>query len=637
MPSENPQLIHKLFSSEQKILAAIVSTITIFFIAVSSGIYLNYQHTLEDNSAQMTNMAANMVALAGSEHIGGDFPEYEVQSFTDNVVRSNPDIVAVEFYDKNNQLIYKSIRQSTLTTDNSQNITDHVLPLRQRASGKSADGLLGTVHIKFSNKTLKQVKTNSNWIIFSVFFTAWLISVIAVSLNSFLIKKHMQALVQGVSRLSDGDFGHTINEKKLWGDLRLLASAFNAMSGKLQSYQVQNLDTITFERNKLKTILLSIADGVVVCNTQANITLINDAACTILGYKSSDWAINTSLKDYTTVNSVRCFQSIIKAFEKEHPAAEENAKKKETSNSAQLLTHRVEMPEKTLKLMLSPIHDNDDEMSGFVLILHDVTKEAEVDKMKTNFISNVSHELRTPVTTIKSYVDTLYNHGSDLDGQTYNEFVETINLETDRLKKLVNDILDFSRLDEGNVLLDRELLDITPVINLTVKSVGVLAEQKNITLSTTIESNLPKLYINSDSIERVIRNLLSNAIKYTLENGRIKVRAEVIDNGKTLEVSVQDTGIGIADEHLPNIFERFYRVETKVHTVKGTGLGLHLVKVAVEKHHQGQVFVVSKEGEGSTFGFRIPLGEPVLPSGNMGYTFSDEVSVEVPIYTSTLK
>jgi signal transduction histidine kinase len=118
---------------------------------------------------------------------------------------------------------------------------------------------------------------------------------------------------------------------------------------------------------------------------------------------------------------------------------------------------------------------------------------------------------------------------------------------------------------------------------------------------------LPDLYINADAIERVLRNLLSNAIKYTPEQGRIKVKAEVSSDGNWLEVSVEDNGSGIPAEHLPRIFDRFYRVENKVHTVKGTGLGLHLVKITIEKHHEGTVFVQSKEGVGSVFGFQLPL------------------------------
>jgi two-component system sensor histidine kinase NblS len=241
------------------------------------------------------------------------------------------------------------------------------------------------------------------------------------------------------------------------------------------------------------------------------------------------------------------------------------------------------------------------------MIMHDITKERAVDKLKTDFISNVSHELRTPVTTVKSYVDTLYFHRNDLDEDTFQEFMETVYVETERLKRLVNDILDFSRLDEGGVALEREWQDIVPIINITVQSIRVLAEKKQLTLTTALESNLPDLYINADAIERVLRNLLSNAIKYTPEQGRIKVKAEVSSDGNWLEVSVEDNGSGIPAEHLPRIFDRFYRVENKVHTVKGTGLGLHLVKITIEKHHEGTVFVQSKEGVGSVFGFQLPL------------------------------
>jgi two-component system, OmpR family, sensor histidine kinase NblS len=591
----------------------IISVISVFFLAVGCGIYINYQKTLEDNASRIAGMVTNMVAVGGSERLSGHLPEISIQSFADTMVRANADIVAIEFYDRQGNAIHKS--QKPVSAQQLLHVTDYSVPLREISLETPNGKLLGTAHVKFVNKTLRDIRGATSWIIFWVFMTAWVISVVAVSLNTYILNKHLRMLVKGVKRLSDGDFGYIIPEEVLWGDLKLLARSFNNMSSRLSTFEAQNLETITFERNKLKTILLSIADGVVVCDLNAEIAIINTAACEMLGYKSSSWAIGCSLKDYTTVEGVKCFQSVIEAFEQERNT-------KTSDDIAQLLTHRLKIPERTIKLMLSPIQDDNDDMLGFVLILHDVTKEAEVDKMKTSFISNVSHELRTPVTTIKSYVDTLYNHGKELDQQTYDEFIETINIETDRLKKLVNDILDFSRLDEGTVLLERELQDISPIINLTVQSVKVLAEQKNITLSTAVESSLPKLYINSDSIERVIRNLLSNAIKYTSENGRIKVRAELIDDANTLEVSVTDNGTGIPEEHLANIFERFYRVENKVHTVKGTGLGLHLVKVAIEKHHQGHVFVTSKPDEGSTFGFRIPLGEPLpqVPSPSAGIT-----------------
>jgi two-component system sensor histidine kinase NblS len=196
-----------------------------------------------------------------------------------------------------------------------------------------------------------------------------------------------------------------------------------------------------------------------------------------------------------------------------------------------------------------------------------------------------------------------------LDEATRVEFMDTLYQETDRLKKMVNDVLDFSKLQE-EATLRRDWQDIAPIINLTVQSFKVLAKQKELAISTNIESNLPQLLIHSETIERVMRNLLSNAIKYTDQGGRVKVRAELADDdelGQCVEISVEDTGIGIQKHYLPKIFDRFFRVENDVHTVKGTGLGLHLVKVAIEKHHDGEVFVTSEAGKGSTFGFRLPV------------------------------
>jgi two-component system sensor histidine kinase NblS len=372
------------------------------------------------------------------------------------------------------------------------------------------------------------------------------------------------------------------------------------MSARLHAYEEQNIETITFERNKLEAVLLSIADGVVVCDPQSKIIIINTSACKMLGVNDPRYLVQSNLRDYVTVEGEHCFNAMLDEFMALCQASRYRLQEG--------YSHLLEIPDLSVKVMISPILDStSQEFLGFVLTLHDITKETEVDKLKTNFISNVSHELRTPVTTIKSYVDTIYNHGKDLDAETYQEFIETLQLETDRLKKLVNDILDFSRLEEGTFKLEMELQELGPIINLTVQSVKVLAQHKNITLTTAIESNLPRVLINADSIERCLRNLLSNAIKYTPEGGRIRVRAELTEDNQWLELSVQDTGIGIPAEHLPHIFDRFYRVENKVHTVKGTGLGLHLVKVAIENHHQGQVLVKSDVGVGSTFTIRLPL------------------------------
>ncbi|NLF84021.1 MAG: HAMP domain-containing histidine kinase [Candidatus Gastranaerophilales bacterium] len=172
---------------------------------------------------------------------------------------------------------------------------------------------------------------------------------------------------------------------------------------------------------------------------------------------------------------------------------------------------------------------------------------------------------------------------------------------------MVNDILDFSRLEEPGINIEKCLCDIPPILEMSVNSMKVIAEEKQVTFSVITEPDLPQVYVNAESIERAVKNLLSNSIKYSHKGGRIKLRAEIDRTGDYLQVTVEDNGIGIPKEHLDKIFERFYRVEDKVHSIKGTGLGLHLVKLTIEKHHGGQVFVDSRVNEGSIFGFRLPL------------------------------
>lgn len=500
-------------------------------------------------------------------------------------------------------------------------------PLELIEPVRLSDGvLLGELHVNWQPNPATLPALAAAPMVWGLAWLGWLLTAGWLMGASAQGKKRLGPLVQQVGQLAGGSVPPLKTQEAL---ARLLKSPVYAgwplhlqlmgylqqLAARLHVYATQSADTMAAERNKLEAVLLSIADGVIVCDHRGEAVIVNDPAAQMLGLSAADVLVGRSVADLPALDGSSLFGPLLETLK---PARRKtDAKDGFTRPQPSATSRMIELAGITLKVTLSPIRIGAMQTAqpaaagspagmGFVMILQDVTRETEVDKLKTNFISNVSHELRTPVTTIKSYVDTLFNHGDELDEPTRQEFIETIHIETDRLKKLVNDILDFSRLEEG-VKLDKQWEDIAPIINLTVQSVRVLAQQKQLTLSTTIESGLPKVFLHSETVERVIRNLLSNAIKYTPEGGRIKVRAELSERGDQVEVLVQDTGIGIPEEHLPYIFDRFYRVENKVHTVKGTGLGLHLVKVAIEEHHGGQVFVKSKPDEGSTFGFRLPL------------------------------
>ena len=185
-----------------------------------------------------------------------------------------------------------------------------------------------------------------------------------------------------------------------------------------------------------------------------------------------------------------------------------------------------------------------------------------------------------------------------------------MNQEIIRLNRMVNDILDFSRYEAQNVRLEKSKQNVMEIVEDCVNQVQVLAKEHDLTISIMKEPDLPEIYLNIDSISRAFMNILSNAIKYSPDGKRIKIRAERSRDGEFVEISVEDQGAGIPEKDQKKVFDRFYRCENATHSVKGTGLGLHLVKVTIEKHHAGQVFVHSKEGEGSTFGFRLPINLP---------------------------
>ncbi len=583
------------FTSENRILifGLLLSTVTLALVCIF--IYRHFVGTLDSTYEKTVDSLTKAISVAGHSEIQNAKPDEDIHHFVDQLIASHPDIAYIEFQDNTGKTLFRSEARSRMQ---GTKILHQVTKLHLQ--NEPTEPIIGTVHVGMTGKSKEALSGATQITVIFAFISAWIISSIAVVGITWILSKHLRTLVRGVKRLSTGDFGYRIPSQELWGEMKHLAESFNDMSARLRVYEDQNIDTLTFERNKLEAILLSITDGVLVADNDGEIVIINESACEMLDVQNREVMLGKKITDYANDDGDRCFEPVIDGF---HKFLDER--------DMETYIRSVEIGKKTLRVIISPIKDTDGNSLGYVMIMRDITREMEIDRMKTQFISNVSHELRTPVTTIKSYVDTIFNHGDELDEETYKEFMETIHFETDRLKKMVNDILDFSRLEAPEYKMEMDYQDITPLINLSVQSVKMLAEQKQLTMTSAIESNLPKVYMNSDSIERVLRNLLSNAIKYTNEGGRIKVRAELVNHGEEVEISVEDTGIGIPEECLARIWDRFYRVENKVHTVKGTGLGLHLVKVAVEDHHQGSVFARSTVGKGTTIGFRLPL----IPGG----------------------
>lgn len=578
------------------LLGLISSTLLIILIAVLASI--NIQNKLNEGYQNFGKIISKTLAVESADLIK-DIPEFakydKLKAHSQSILNSTEDIAFIEFRDNYGNVIYSSKEDFIKQAETSKIAVSS--PMSIKKQGKSTT--IGSVMVGLSGKIINQISGTTRASLLLVFVVAWVVFALVILINTFLITRELRILHHGVRKISTGEFGYKIQGKGVSSEVRELFDAFNDMSNRLHLYEEQNVEQLTLEKNKLEAILMSIANGVVVCDNFDNVVLINNQAQKLMEVNPNE-ILNTKIQLYCDSDGELCFKEKIEQF-KDTPLDIMETKP---------LDFSIEVDKRVIKAVMSPMFSRNKDYVGYIIVLIDITKETEMDKIRSNFISNVSHELRTPVTVLRSYIDTLYNFGNDFDYNTQKEFIGVMNEEIIRLNRMVNDILDFSRLEANNIKLEKIQQNVVSIIENCVNSMQVLAQERNLTFSIMKEPDLPDVILNEGSIERALKNLLSNAIKYSPDGGRIKVRAERARIGEFVEVSIEDQGPGIQEEYQGKIFDRFFRVENNTHTIKGTGLGLHLVKISVEKHHSGQVFVQSKLNEGSTFGFRLPINPP---------------------------
>lgn len=559
-------------------------------------------NTIQDNMNQAYRSFGQIISKTlaiESVEITKDTPEVNkydtLRTHSLSILKSNDDIAYIEFKNNKSQVIYSS--KNDYPKKSGSQVISVSSPMVKTDLGRSE--VIGSVTIGLSGNIIDKISATTRGSLAVVFFITWAVFAVIVVINTLLISKELRHILTGVKKISSREFGYTLEDSSASSEVQELFKSFNDMSQKLHVYEEQNVEQLTLEKNKLEAVLMGIANGVVVCDNYDNIVLINNQGRKLLEVEQSE-ILNTKIQQYCDTNGELCFKDKIEQF-KDTPL---------DIMEKRPLGFNIEVDNKIIKALISPMFSRNKDYVGYIIILIDVTKEIEMDNLRSHFISNVSHELRTPVTVLRSYIDTLYNYGNDFDFDTQKEFIGVMNQEIIRLNRMVNDILDFSRYESQNVKLEKKPENVVNIIEKCVDQVGILAHEHNLTISVMKEPDLPDVPLNYDSIERVINNILTNAIKYSPDNTRIKVRAERARVGEFVEVSVEDQGPGIPEEYQKKVFDRFFRIENATHSVKGTGLGLHLVKISVEKHHGGEVFVHSRVGEGSTFGFRLPINPP---------------------------
>lgn len=248
---------------------------------------------------------------------------------------------------------------------------------------------------------------------------------------------------------------------------------------------------------------------------------------------------------------------------------------------------------------------------GVITILRDVTRQKEVDKMKSELVSNVSHELRTPLASIQAYLEMLVDGEAHTDADRF-EFYQIMQSEAGRLSRLIENMLNLSRIEAGLMKIHKEPISLPRIIREAFDVLRPQAAVKRIELNTTETPAMGRVMADRDMIFQVVVNLVGNAIKYTPESGRVGVYFEHDTAAGCVRVSVTDTGAGIPEADIPKLFEKFYRVEANARVARGTGLGLSLVRRVVEDLHTGKITVKSVVGKGSTFTFTLPIADPSI-------------------------
>ncbi len=347
------------------------------------------------------------------------------------------------------------------------------------------------------------------------------------------------------------------------------------------------------EKQHTEAIIFSISDAVIVTNRFDELVLANEAAEKLLGF-----ALNTSLRK--SIDRILSDGALVKVIRETRSHG--------NSFSRKVVEHTLDQngAERTFNVTLSCVAASNNEVMGVVAVLHDITREKEIAKMKTDFVSNVSHELKTPLSSIKAYIEMLID-GEAEDEDTQRNFYDIISSETDRLHRLIENILNISRIESGLVKVVREPVSLTAVVKQVMDVVAPQAKLKNIELVEQLDPMCHQIEADRDMIYQVVLNLCSNAVKYTPEGGKITVSSNVDERRGVAVCGVSDTGKGIPPDDLPHIFDKFYRVRANKGMAKGTGLGLTLVKHIVETVHDGKLMVDSERDKGSTFSFELPI------------------------------
>ena len=379
--------------------------------------------------------------------------------------------------------------------------------------------------------------------------------------------------------------------------MKAWAQRCGSLNARLRTAEIR-LSVSDAERQHAEATLHSLRDAVLVTDAFNEVTLANEPAASLLGF-DLETATHRSIDDVVADTELK---RMIKEV-RQSGVVSRQRRVEHVIKAPKLSEHG---PPSTYDVTITCLPDRKNKgVGGVVTIMRDITKEKEISEMKSDFVSQASHELRTPLSSINAYIEMLLDSEAQ-DEKSRQEFYQIIKTEADRVTRMIDNMLNISRIEAGIVTVDKVSVDFGKLAREVLETLKAQAGTKDIKL---IDKTGPLIYsaeADRDMMYQVLVNLVSNAIKYTPEGGRVTVSVEHDDQSESMMMTVADTGLGIPPDALDKLFEKFYRIENYKRIVQGTGLGLNLVKHIVETVHQGAVGVSSEVGMGSKFWFRIP-------------------------------
>ncbi|MDO5457670.1 MAG: ATP-binding protein [Atopococcus tabaci] len=442
-----------------------------------------------------------------------------------------------------------------------------------------SDQLLGVVVLESNIETVyEQVKEIS-----FIFVQSSLLAIAITILLGYVLSREIVtpiiAIQESTKKIADGDYSINLQNDSQ-DEIGQLTASINELALDVSSAQ----ESIDQERRRLDRVLIHMSDGVIATDRVGKITIINDAAREILSL-SKGHAEGQAILDILDLNEEISMSDLYKEKGEDH---------------------KLSIGERFIDLKFSIIESEMGFIQGIVCVLHDVTEAENIERDRKSFVSNVSHELRTPLTSMRSYVEAL-NDGAWKDEKIAPQFLSVIQNETNRMIRMVSDLLQLSRMDAGTEDFEKELIDLRALFNFVLDRFDMMIqsdESKNFVIARKIIPDQVWIEADQDRMAQVLDNILSNAIKYSPDGGTITASLSLKDDDVLL--SIRDEGMGIPKEELPRVFSRFYRVDkARSRAMGGTGLGLAISKDVVVEHG-GKIWVRSVLNQGTTFFVSLP-------------------------------